>query len=218
MNELQNYIRTYLGVANEDLEKVQGLFFEQEIKKGGYFCKAGQYCDKLSFVKSGYLRFYANAEGKEVTQWLAGPGYFATDLGSFIFDERSRWTIHALSDCSMFTIQLKDYRRLEGIISNWQQLENRFISSCFIALENRVFRHLSLQAEERYDLLFSENKELFQQVPQQYIASMLGMSPETFSRIRAKKLSWYISSASLLKALTFEYLKKEIWKRKLRQV
>lgn len=189
MNELQNYIRSYLGVSPEDIEKVQALFFEQEIKKGDFFCKAGQYCDKLSFVKAGYLRFYANAENKEVTQWLAGPGYFATDLGSFIFDERSRWTIQALSDCSLFTIGLKDYRKLGDLVANWQQLENRFISSCFIALENRVFRHLSLQAEERYDLLLSENKELFQQVPQQYIASMLGMSPETFSRIRAKKLS-----------------------------
>jgi CRP-like cAMP-binding protein len=51
-------------------------------------------------------------------------------------------------------------------------------------LEDRVFGHLSLSAEERYLQFFNQNKELFNQVPLQYIASMLGMTPETFSRIR----------------------------------
>ncbi|WP_229362913.1 hypothetical protein [Flectobacillus sp. BAB-3569] len=54
-------------------------------------------------------------------------------------------------------------------------------------IENRVFSHLSMTAEERYDAYFEQNKELFNQVPLQYIASVLGMSAETFSRIRKRK-------------------------------
>ncbi len=63
------------------------------------------------------------------------------------------------------------------------------MASCFIQLEDRIFSHLSLNAEERYHQFFENNKELFNQVPLQYLASMLGMSPETFSRIRNKKNS-----------------------------
>ena len=53
-------------------------------------------------------------------------------------------------------------------------------------LEDQVFNHLSLSTEERYQQFFDHNKDLFNQVPLKYIASMLGMSPETLSRIRSK--------------------------------
>ena len=67
-------------------------------------------------------------------------------------------------------------------------LEKLFIVRCFSMMEDRIFSHLSMSAEERYNLFFESNRELFNQVPLQYIASMLGMSPETFSRIRKKQL------------------------------
>lgn len=62
------------------------------------------------------------------------------------------------------------------------------MAKCFTMMEDRIFAHLSMTAEERYQLFFEQNKELFQQVPLQYIASMLGMTPETFSRVRKKLL------------------------------
>ena len=189
MNELQSYLNSYLGIPKNDMEAVQSLFKERELQKGEFFCKSEQYCDKLSFIKSGYVRLFAQKGSKEITQWISGPGYFLTDLGSFIFDKRARWNMQALEDCRLFTITKKDYRQLGEIVSNWPQLESRFLSSCFIMLENRVFSHLSLSAEERYRKLYQEDREIFYKVPQQYLASMLGMSPETFSRIRAKIVS-----------------------------
>lgn len=54
-------------------------------------------------------------------------------------------------------------------------------------IEDRIFSHLSMTAEERYDLYFEHNRALFNQVPLQYIASVLGMTPETFSRIRKRQ-------------------------------
>lgn len=189
MNELQSYLNSYLGIPDHDMAAVQSLFKEKELLKGDFFCKSEQYCDKLSFIKSGYVRIFAQEGTKEITQWISSPGYFLTDLGSFIFDQRARWNMQALEDCRLFTIHKKDFRKLGELVSNWSQLENRFLSSCFIMLENRVFSHLSLNAEERYRKLYEADRTLFQKVPQQYLASMLGMSPETFSRIRAKIVS-----------------------------
>jgi CRP-like cAMP-binding protein len=105
------------------------------------------------------------------------------------FKQRARWNIQALTNCKLYTIEKENYSQLKSIMPNWSEIEKQFIAGCFIALEDRVFRHLSLSVEERYKQLFESNKELFNQVPLQYIASMLGMSPETFSRIRNKKIT-----------------------------
>ncbi|WP_052315400.1 hypothetical protein [Emticicia oligotrophica] len=68
------------------------------------------------------------------------------------------------------------------------ELEKLFIVQCFMVLKERILKHLSLSAEEHYEQLFAFKKELFNQVPLQYLASMLGMTPENFSRIRKKVL------------------------------
>jgi CRP-like cAMP-binding protein len=189
LTELQNYISSYFGITRENLEKVTSLFTESELKKGDFFIKPGQYCDKLSFVQSGFIRFFANSQDKEITQWISSKGYFVTDLHSFIFKQRARWNIHALTDCKLYTISKANFEELNNIVPNWAEIEKKFIAGCFTTLEDRVFTHLSLSAEERYDAFFESNKELFNQVPLQYLASMLGMSPETLSRIRSKRIS-----------------------------
>lgn len=189
MTALQQYINAYFGITSQDMDKVTSLFKETELKKGAYFTKAGNYCEKLSFVKSGVIRVYANANDKAVTQWIATKGYFITDLYSFTFKQRARWNIQALTHCELYTIDKENYATLNLVVPNWPEIEKRFIAGCFVQLEERVFTHLSLSAEERYDKLFEANKALFNQVPLQYIASMLGMSPETFSRIRNKRNS-----------------------------
>jgi CRP-like cAMP-binding protein len=85
------------------------------------------------------------------------------------------------------TLSKKNYLKLCQEFPKWLDIEKRFIVKCFAMIENRVFSHLSMTAEERYDAYFEQNKELFNQVPLQYIASVLGMSAETFSRIRKRK-------------------------------
>ncbi len=189
MTELQQYISTYFGLTHEDLVHVANLFKETHLKKGEFFSKKEQYCSKLSFVKSGYIRVFKTVEDKEITQWISDKGFFITDLSSFMFGTRSRWNIQALTDCALYTIEGENYRKIKELIPNWTEIEKRFIAGCFLALEDRIFDHLSLSAEERYDSLYSKNKEMFNQIPLQYLASMLGMTPETFSRIRKKKIS-----------------------------
>lgn len=189
MTSLQTYISSYFGVTNDEVQKVEKLFKPTKLEKGEYFTKIGNYCDKLSFIESGYVRIFADSADKEVTQWISSQGYFLTDISSFIFQQPAKRNMQALTDCKLYTIHKQDYKQLIALVPNWPEMEKKFIAGCFVYLEDRIFSHLSLSAEERYDKLFSQNKELFNQVPLQYIASMLGMSPETFSRIRAKRIS-----------------------------
>lgn len=189
MSELTHYISKYFGVTAEDVTIISQLFKQTSLNKGAFFLKKEQFCNRLSFVKSGYLRIYAPHQDKEITQWISSPGYFVTELASFLFQQRSRFNIQAISDCELYSISSDDYQKLPDYIENWTKIEKQFMASCFIILEDRVFQHLSLSAEQRYQKLFEQDKTLFQQIPLQYLASMLGMSAETFSRIRAKQTS-----------------------------
>ncbi|MBA3681731.1 MAG: Crp/Fnr family transcriptional regulator [Bacteroidetes bacterium] len=189
MTELEQYIQSYFGVEKKDIEKINTLFKPAHLKKGEFFLKAGKPVDKLSFIQNGLLRIYANKNEKEITQWISSKGYFVTDLSGLTSGTASRWTIQAITDVDLYTIDKKDYIHLGEIIPQWHHLEKLFIAKCFTILEDRIFSHLSMTAEERYHQLFETNRELLNQVPLNYLASMLGMTPETFSRIRAKKIS-----------------------------
>lgn len=189
MTELETYIQSYFGIAQpSELLHISALFKPQLLKKSDFFLKTGQPCNKLSFIRSGMIRIFVNTDGKEVTQWISTQGYFVTDLSGLVFETPARWTMQALTDTELFTISRDDYRNISKIVPQWHELEKLFIAKCFTILEDRIFSHLSMTAEERYHFFFEKNRELFNQVPLQYIASMLGMTPETFSRIRKKQL------------------------------
>lgn len=189
MTEIEHYVQDYFGVREPShLQAIASLFREEELEKGAFFLHAGRSCDRLSFIRSGLLRIYVETSDKEVTQWISSPGYFVTELNSYLFEKPARWHMQALTPMEMYSLHKKDYNQLVKLVPNWHELEKLFIAKCFTILEDRIFSHLSMSAEERYQYFYENNRELFNQVPLQYIASMLGMTPETFSRVRKKLL------------------------------
>lgn len=189
MTDLESYIKTYFGIAESDLEKIASLFEPKILAKNEYFTKPGKYMVSLSFVKSGFLRVYDIVGNKDITQWISSKGEFITDLGALIFKVPARRYIQAITDCEIYSLSYTDYKKIGNVVPQWTDLEKLFIAKCFISLEDRVFSFLSNTAEERFNLLYQHNKDLFNQVPLHFIASMLGMTPETLSRIRKKAIS-----------------------------
>jgi len=186
MNQLQEYIRGYLGISDAHLEQIADMFVPELLDKNDFYIQEGQYCNKLSFVIRGNLRIYQILDhGKEVTQWISTGGDFVTDLSGLMFNAPVKRSIQALSEVNLYTIHRANYERIGQVVPNWHQLEKTFISKCFVTLEERIFTFLSMDSKARYEHFFSYKPELFNQVPLQYLASMLGMSPETFSRIRS---------------------------------
>jgi CRP-like cAMP-binding protein len=188
MTELEQYIKSYFGVVEtEDMNTIVSFFKTKTIKKGDFLLKSGNRCNGLTFVHSGILRMFAATDSKEVTQWISTKGYFTGDLSSFIFETPSHLSIQALVNSEISTISKGSYKQLGDLLPKWHEFEKLFIAHGFITMEQRIFSHLSMTAEERYHAFFKQNPALFNQVPLQYIASMLGMTPETFSRIRKKQ-------------------------------
>lgn len=186
MTELEKYIQTNFSVTTDELAQIIALFKPITLRKGDFYLKAGRYSDRLGFVQSGIIREFVDRDDKQITKWISTEGYFAVDIHSFYFREPARWNIQALTDCQIYTIDINDYRKIDQMIPRWTALEKLFIAKCFAALEDRIIQHISMSAETRYTQFFHANRELFNQVPLQYIASMLGMTPETLSRLRKK--------------------------------
>lgn len=189
MTELETYIHSYFGINPDHIGRMAALFEETRLEKGAYYTRLGKYCRELSFVRSGFLRVYKYHDGKEVTQWLSSPGEFIADLSSLIFLQPARWEIQALTDCTFYTLHMDNYQNIGAVVPEWHELEKFFIAKCFLNLEDRVYTFLSMTAEERFHHFYEQKQELFNLVPLQYIASMLGMTPETLSRIRKKLTS-----------------------------
>ena len=187
MNELEKNIAALFEVNAADLKIISSYFQLVQLNKGDYFFKEGSYSCQFGFVRSGILRELVHFPDKEVTKWIATPGYFVTNSG-FLFDKPADSTLQALTDCELYVISKEDYNNMVNSIPSWNKVEKLFLMKCFSIMGNRILAFISMTAEERYNQLWDSNKELFNQVPLQYLASMLGMTPETFSRLRKKSI------------------------------
>jgi len=189
MSTLTQYIHSYFQLSDDQAQALSGLFQETELARDDFFCREGSHHVPLSFVREGHLRVFQYRDGKDITQWITSEGEFITDLSELVFRSPARWNIQALTNCRFYTISSDDYQRLPQEVPQWDRIEKLFIAKCFTMLEDRVFSFLSMTAEERVHFLMSRKPELFNQVPLHYLASMLGMTPETLSRIRRKRIS-----------------------------
>lgn len=189
MPELIHQIENYFNIDGNQALKLESLFKPRELKAGEIFMKEGQRQKRLAFVVDGYLRIHRYTETKSVSQWISSSGEFVTDLAVLSFNSAARWNIEAITDVKLLEINSEDYDRIDKLVPNWQEIEKLFIAKCFLTLEDRIFSFISMTAEERYQMLFNYKKDIFNAVPHHYIASMIGMTPETMSRIRKKIIS-----------------------------
>ncbi|CAG5080678.1 Crp/Fnr family transcriptional regulator [Parvicella tangerina] len=189
MPELINQIENYFDVSGKQALQIEELFKPVILKAGDFYLKECQVHKKLAFVMEGFLRIHRYTESKSVTQWISSPGEFVTDLAVLSFDSPARWNIEAVTDVKLLEMDAKTYAQIDALIPNWPKIEKLFIAKCFLTLEDRIFSFISMSAEERYQMLFDYKKELLNAVPHHYIASMIGMTPETLSRIRKKVVS-----------------------------
>lgn len=154
------------------------------IKKGDFFLKSGKICRKMAFIDSGYLRMYDIADGKEITFWIGNKGKFITSLSSFIFETENFWNIQAVTDCTAFVISRQKHFELCKQQPKWLEFDNLLLARSFALLEQSMFSQLHTTAQQRFENLLKEEPTLFNNVPLQHIASMIGITPESLSRLR----------------------------------
>ncbi|BDD05268.1 Crp/Fnr family transcriptional regulator [Aureibacter tunicatorum] len=184
MELLKNCISNQISIDNQSLSNILSEFEIIELNKGDFFLNSGSISKKMAFIESGFLRMYNIADGKEVTFWIGSSGKFITSLSSFVFQTVNFWNIQAVTDCKLYVINREKHFELCTKEPKWLEFDNKLLAYSFALLEKSMFAQLHTTANERFLALMKEEPELFQNVPLQYIASMLGITPESLSRLR----------------------------------
>lgn len=184
MEKLKNCILSQLSIEKKSMDNILSVFKPLEITKGEFFLKSGKTCRQMAFIESGYMRMYDIANGKEITLWIGANGKFITSLSSFIFATKNNWNIQAITDCKLYIINREDHFKLNKTEPKWLEFDNILLANSFAFLEKNMFAHLHTTAKQRFQSLLDLEPDLFKHVPLQYIASMLGITPESLSRLR----------------------------------
>lgn len=158
------------------------------VSKNDFIVKAGQVEKHFYFVHTGVLRGFVLNNGQDVSIGFTYDGEYSGAYESFLAQIPSDWSIQALTDCDMLKISYQDLMEMFDRYKSVERWGRIFNANILIGIGKRQVEVRSFSAEERFDRLFNQSPHIFQLVPQKHLASYLGMTPETFSRMRKNKM------------------------------
>lgn len=182
---LRSHIEKRVHLSDEEFSVCTKYFTSKKLRKYQFLLNEGEVCRQICFVKSGCLREYSiDNKGIEHIIQFAVADWWVSDLNSFLSGLPATHNIDALQDSDILFLE-KSAR--EELFNNCPKMERFFrllLESNYIATHQRILDSLSSSAEERYLKFIKTYPKLFEQIPQNQIASYLGITPQSLSRIR----------------------------------
>ena len=184
---LKTFITKYVNLSDLELEDITSKFKSKLVKKNDYLLKQGGTCKDLVFVEKGCLRLYYLKDDIEVSVWFAFEQSSAIEIYSFISENPSNYFLQAIEDSEVLYLPKAELDKLYQYQPKMQEMMRNFWEDVILNLINRFTALQKDSAEKRYlDLL---NKPAYlETIPQKYLASFIGVTPTSLSRIRKQIL------------------------------
>ena len=174
-------------LTEEEREVIEEYLTLKKIRKRQYLLQEGDISKSVAFVERGALRLYKVSEdGTEHIVQFALEGRFLTDLYSFLTNEPSIFNIDAIEDSELVLISRSASDELQKRSTKYLEYILIETSEFYIDLERRLTYTISLTIDERYKDLIAHFPDIIQRAPQHMIASYMGLTPETLSRVRRR--------------------------------
>ncbi|HEY0894981.1 MAG TPA: Crp/Fnr family transcriptional regulator [Sphingobacteriaceae bacterium] len=187
--EIDNYLERCSSFSKQELELFHDHLRSTTVKRRSYLLQQGEVCRFEAYILKGCLKkYYIDPDGNEVILQFAVEDWWMSDISSFSEQKPSNFFIQALEDTELLMI---DYNSKELLFSKIPALERVFrlmLQRSYAVLENRFYATIVHTAEERYLDFLDRYPGITSRVPQTQIASYLGITPESLSRIKAKML------------------------------
>jgi CRP-like cAMP-binding protein len=187
-NKLMYYIKKWVDINEEEEGIIRSAFDPFSVKKKKDLLKPDEVCKYLYFVVKGCLRsYYIDTKGIEHIYQIRLDNSWISDLESFFSQRPSKYYIESLEDSDLLRISID---RLEQLYDDVPRLERYFrilFQKAYVNALERLNATMWESAVDRYNDMLKEHSDIFQRVPLVYIASYLGITPESLSRIRKKK-------------------------------
>lgn len=180
-------VSKHIQLTKTEATRFTSLLKHQSIKKRQFLLQAGEMARYETFVVKGLLRAYTiDKSGGEHIAMFAMEGWWISDLYSFLTQQAGNQNIDALEDTEVLQIEKSDLERLYVEVPKFDRFFRILLQNAFVANQQRILASISQTAEEQYTAFIRKYPSLEQRVPQHQVASYLGITPETISRIRAK--------------------------------
>jgi CRP-like cAMP-binding protein len=183
--DFKKYLIEKANVSEVEFEKLEPLLVRKTIKKGEFLLREGDFCEHHIFVEKGLLRFYSiDDAGKEHIVQFASENWFVGDRSSVYFNKRTTYFIDAIEESQVVFLNQGFLCTASEISKAFAHYNEQILQSHIMHLQNRVKLLIGANAEERYLDFVKLYPDLTLRVPQWMIASYLGITPESLSRVR----------------------------------
>ena len=182
---LKIFLTSNLDIDEKEILTILQNCKVKEIKKGEYLLRANEHCKHTFFVEKGLLRqFSIDKKGKEHVLSFAPENWFVTDRESAYFNKPSAYFIQSLEDSQVVLLDETFIQLLSEKIPSFTDFNNSLLHNHIRHLQNRINLLLSATAEDRYLQFIKMYPDILLRVPQTMVASYLGITPESLSRVR----------------------------------
>lgn len=185
MTELIQFIENFQHLDLVTSEAIQNCFQKQLFKKNEYLLKEGEICSKIYFIKTGLVRRFYLIEGEEITKWIYHDYHWLTSLTSYFNHNPSFEYLQADQDTVVYYLSAQKEQELLKF-PLFLQFHFKFLRASLAAFDEFHFVLSSMTAHKKYKYIIENFPLLVQRSKQKNIASLLGISQETLSRIRAE--------------------------------
>lgn len=182
---LARFISHHLPMPEEVLAEITSNFDERTIPKSHFFLSEGEFSKEYLFLESGFMRaFTLDLHGNEVTTNFYAPNNVVFEVSSFFTHTKSKESIQALADCRGYVISYDKLNNLFHSLPSFREFGRAMLVMGYVGLKERTFSLINQTAEQRYAQLIQTKPEIVQHAPLKQIASYLGVTDTSLSRIR----------------------------------
>lgn len=189
IEHLTKYCLQLVEFTPTEISLIENYFFESSFKKKSFILKHGEVCDFIGFLNKGCIRHFHIKDGNEITCDISFENSFITEFNSFNTGSKSQISFQALEDSQLLLIPKSKLLELYKMNPKFEELGRKVAEKTAIRNTNIAMSLASDNPEKRYSNLLKETPEIFQRVQQKYIANILGIKPESLSRIQKRVFS-----------------------------
>jgi CRP-like cAMP-binding protein len=175
-----------VAITEQEEEHIKSYLTPKKVRRKQYLLQEGDICKSLAFVEKGMLREYLVDDAGEHIIQFAIEGWTIADLLSFLTSEPATYNIDAIEDSELILLSKSAHEELLLREPKYETYMRLLMTNAYVALQKRLTSFISAPVEDQYTLFTRMYPNIVQRVPQHMIASYMGLTPETLSRVRKK--------------------------------
>lgn len=183
MQKLKSYFQA-IGFTGDTLETIVNAFEVLTVKKNDLFVEEGKVSRYIAFVESGMFQYFVWKDGEEKTTYVSVENTWLASLMSFVGQIPSLENVKALTDGRLFIISREALKKLVDTVPGFKDFYIQLLEVSIVGIDASRHDLIVLSGDQRYEKMLRKEPHLLQQIPLQYLASMLGVTPRHLSRIR----------------------------------